>query len=88
MTLKGVNQPELLYLVVGNIRTLQSESFRRLQEFHSELLAAMAGGQATKYSAEAVERCKSVAIEIEPGLVSFYDRISDRLGDFQFKAID
>lgn len=83
VTLKGVNMRENLFLVVGDSETRQSESFQKLQRCHSDLVAAIAASQVTEWSAGSIERCKSIAVEIEPGLASFYDRISDRIGDFQ-----
>ena len=88
VALKGVNKRELLFLVVGGRDTRQSEIFQRLQSHHSDLLAAMKGHRGAIWSTQAVERCRSIALEIEPGLAGFYDRISDRLGDFQVDAIE
>lgn len=83
VALKGVNRLELLFLVVGDRKTRQSESFQTLQSHHSDLVAAMVGRHAAGKFAEKVEQCRSIAIEIEPGLAGFYDRISDRIRDFQ-----
>lgn len=88
VTLKGVNRRELLFLVVGDNKTRQSESFQKLQSCHSDLVAAMAGSQVAEWSAKTVERCKSIAIEVEPGLADFYDRMSERIEDFQVSAIE
>lgn len=87
MKLKGVNKRERLFLVVGDNKTRQSESFQKLLRCHTDLLAALGGNRITDLSVETVERCKSSAIKIEPGLASFYDRLSKRSEDFHFDAL-
>ncbi len=80
LVLKGVSERTAACILVGGPTMAASVAFAALRAAHGGLLAALAeGGDADGLLAE----CRALAVALEPGLASFYDRIPLRAGDFR-----
>jgi adenylate cyclase len=80
VALKGKAQREPLHLLVGDVAVAGSLAFRDLATAHEEMIAML---RENGESAAAIARCKALATAVEPGLLTFYDAIPRRRGDFQ-----
>ena len=79
VVLKGISQPEPIHLLVGDAALAQSDAFLALAAAHETLL----GGWASAAGAgAALDRCRELAMAIDPRLVDFYDASLSRPGDF------
>ncbi|QQR35355.1 adenylate/guanylate cyclase domain-containing protein [Devosia oryziradicis] len=77
--LKGISQPEPVHLLVGNAELAQSEAFQALAAAHEALLAVWSIGADARPE---LDRCRELAMAIDPRLVDFYDACLTRPGDF------
>ena len=79
VVLKGISQPEPIHLLVGDAMMAQSEAFVTLAAAHEMLLAGWEGAAG---AGPALDRCRELAMAIDPRLVDFYDACLTRTGDF------
>jgi len=79
VSLKGMSDPEPIFLLVGDEATSASESYRLLAASHATLLDALRTGASIEAS---LGTCRSLAASLQPELASFYDRIPHRRHDF------
>jgi adenylate cyclase len=80
LALKGVSDRMAVFILVGGPEVATSPAFVALKAAHGRLLEAIAAGSAEVPAL--VAGCRAQAVEIEPGLETFYDRIPKRLADF------
>lgn len=78
--LKGISEPEPIYLLVGPESLAQSPEFNALEKTHAALLAQWARGD---FSVDEIAGCRALAVAIDPRLGDFYDACRARLGDFR-----
>ena len=78
--LKGISQPEPIYLLVGPEALAKSPEFTALLAGHLQLLAAWGRGEAAP---ELLERCRSAGMAIDPRLGDFYTAALVRPEDFR-----
>ncbi len=79
IALKGKSERLSLFLLVGPPALAATSAFSLLRLSHTELLALMARGADIT---GALAECRALARQVEPGLESFYVRLSDRAADF------
>jgi adenylate cyclase len=79
VVLKGISQPEPIHLLVGDAALAQSDTFVALATAHGALLAGWASAAG---AGPALDRCRELAMAVDPRLVDFYDACVDRPGDF------
>ena len=79
VVLKGISQPEPIHLLVGDAELARSEAFAALAAAHEELLADLADAAG---AGAALDRCRELAMAIDPRLIDFYDASANRAGDF------
>lgn len=79
VVLKGVSQPEPIHLLVGDQALAQSEPFRALAAAHDQLLGELALGSGWEAT---LERCRELAMAVDPRLLDFYEAGKGRIGDF------
>ena len=78
-------------ILVGDATMAGSEPFKALAERHSRLLSEIeAGGDPATGSpaGEALAECLTVAAQIDPDLVAFYQAVPARVDDFRHSAAD
>jgi len=80
VVLKGISQPEPIHLLVGAEDMAASEAFLMLAEAHDALLVAWTEGTATD---DTLERCRSLAVAVDPRLLDFYEAGLTRSDDFR-----
>lgn len=80
VVLKGISQPEPIYLLVGPEALAKAPVFSDLLAKHLDLLAAWGRGEATP---DLFERCRETGKAIEPRLADFYDAALIRTEDFR-----
>jgi adenylate cyclase len=80
VVLKGISHPEPIHLLVGDEDMAASEAFLMLAEAHDALLVAWTEGTATDGM---LERCRSLAVAVDPRLLDFYEAGLTRSGDFR-----
>jgi adenylate cyclase len=80
VALKGISQPEPIHLLVGDADMATSEAFHALAEAHGALLALWAAGS---NGAAMLERCRELAMAIDPRLLEFYGAGVTRPDDFR-----
>ncbi|HEX4296940.1 MAG TPA: adenylate/guanylate cyclase domain-containing protein [Devosia sp.] len=81
MELKGKQEREHVFILVGDEHLARSEAFQTLQKAHAEAIDRLVAAQP---AADAIADCTGLASEVEPGLVGFYQRLSQRQDDFAF----
>jgi adenylate cyclase len=79
VVLKGISQPEPIHLLVGDAALAQTDAFVALATAHDALLSGWASAAGT---VPALDRCRVLAMAIDPRLVDFYDACLNRPGDF------
>jgi adenylate cyclase len=84
VNLKGLQEPEAVFILIGNSELAQSESFKRLRACHQDLLAAWASGDP---ASNLLERCRQAAGHVDPRLETFYSAAPQRSADFRTAAI-
>ncbi|MBS0564006.1 MAG: adenylate/guanylate cyclase domain-containing protein [Proteobacteria bacterium] len=80
IALKGKSGRLPLHLLVGDETLAATPAFADLAAAHAALLAGLAGGGGA--GAEALERCRTAAAAVDPGLAAFYGRLPARAADF------
>ena len=83
VVLKGVSEPEPVYLLVGSAALAQSPAFKTLASAHEKLLAAWSNGVD---DTGLLDSCRAGAAAIDPRLVDFYATCLARPGDFAVPA--
>lgn len=84
--LKGKSEPESIFVIVGDHETRASLAFEELQKSHMDLLQKLSKNASNAVLGLAINRCKSLAIDVEPNLAGFYDAITERVPDFQIQS--
>jgi adenylate cyclase len=79
VVLKGISQPEPIHLLVGDAALAKSEAFVALAAAHDALLAGWANAAG---AGPELDRCRELAMAIDPRLIDFYDACVDRPADF------
>ena len=79
--LKGISEREELCVVIGDEKLARSEAFAELRQHHTRLINALVSGDAASLFA-ALDSCKRLIGQIEPGLSGVYDALRDRRADF------
>jgi adenylate cyclase len=79
VSLKGKRQRLAVHVVVGDPALAGSTGFRDLQAAHGKALALLKAG---REPGEAIAACLALANTIEPGLATFYGKLSERRADF------
>lgn len=80
VALKGISDPEPIYLLVGDQTLAISPQFFALEAAHAALLATWASQLEANTQ---LARCRSAAAEVDPRLSAFYDACLRRLDDFR-----
>lgn len=79
--LKGKSDRVALHILVGDEVVAASPAFLKLQSLHERLLDQISRhGRALPTD---VDLCKVAAQDVEIGLVGFYDRLAERIKDFE-----
>jgi adenylate cyclase len=84
VALKGMQEPEPVFMLLGSGPLAASEPFEALASGHRDLLAAWARGDK---ASDLLEQCRLAAADVDPGLLGFYDAALLRLADFHTAAI-
>jgi adenylate cyclase len=79
VVLKGISQPEPIHLLVGDAALAQSGTFVALAAAHDALLAGWANAAG---AGPELDRCRELAMAIDPRLIDFYHACVDRPADF------
>jgi adenylate cyclase len=79
VVLKGISQPEPIHLLVGDAALAQAGAFVALAAAHDTLLAGWASAAG---AGPELDRCRELAMAIDPRLIDFYDACVDRPADF------
>jgi adenylate cyclase len=77
--LKGVSGRLPVVALVGDASVARSEEFAALSTAHDRLTEALSRGQRAE---DLIAECRHLAAAVEPGLLSFYNRIGTRIADF------
>ena len=83
VNLKGMQNPEPVFMLIGNSELAQSEGFKRLQTCHKNLMDAWASGDAAN---KLLEQCRQAAGHVDPRLETFYSAAPQRSADFRTAA--
>ena len=83
ISLKGKSERARLYVLVGDRDVAETPEFVQLATAHKNLLQLAQTGAAIRRDTPQLVACRQLGIGIEPGLATFYDRLPDRLSDFQ-----
>ncbi len=81
--LKGKSIPEPIYALVGNNELAESAMFKSLQDAHTSLILAIRARESQKSISDLCDTCAVLAMNIEPGLVGFYNAVAARAADFR-----
>ncbi|MCE5973062.1 adenylate/guanylate cyclase domain-containing protein [Sinirhodobacter sp. WL0062] len=79
LELKGISEREALCIVIGDEKLARSEVFAELREHHTRLIKALVLDDEVP---AALDACRHLISQIEPGLAGFYDALRDRRADF------
>lgn len=79
LQLKGVAQRIETYLIVGSGAMAGTKAFQDLAEAHQSLVGKLENGGDALVD---IERCRTLAIAIDPNLTGFYNVILDNRADF------
>ncbi len=80
LALKGVGERIHTFVLVGGPDMALTPAFVALKVAHGRLLDAITSG--SDDVSTLLTTCRAQAVEIEPGLATFYDRLPKRLADF------
>lgn len=84
LALKGVGERIHTFVLVGGPEMALTPAFVALKVAHGRLLDAITSG--SDDVSTLLTTCRAQAVEIEPGLATFYDRLPKRFADFEATA--
>ena len=82
--LKGKSDLEPVFALVGDRSVAQSAGFRKLQQMHQNLVAAIRARQPQADIEQMCQSCADQSARVEPGLLAFYEALPRRSADFRF----
>ncbi len=81
--LKGKSEPERIFALVGDADMAKNAQFLSLQGAHTKLIAAIRAREPQNVVSGLCDSCAAIAIQVEPGLIGFYNSIVARAADFR-----
>lgn len=82
LALKGVTRGTRAYIVAGDEKVARSAAFRELSQTFDRWIDALASGADKTLRESILDQCRTLGSTIDPHLVDFFDRASERAEDF------